>query len=239
MKTALLLLTALMWTPAWAAHDESGRTPAGFASPPTQPESFGRQADNSRLYPDAAAVPALGRPSRRRTPESVLTHPAGQPVPPALNIPSPAPAAATRSSLPTRAAPYLAPLVIGTALGAGAAFLLTAARRESPPCRITFPSQTPLPPLKSPPPPLPRLPQPPPFQLSAPPAVRDSEPEDLWRAQRWWAISREEQLAIDRWAAGAERGFEHLTLADWLDAHEGEFGGVNISRLKEKLRREA
>ncbi|MBI5881960.1 MAG: hypothetical protein HZB91_02515 [Elusimicrobia bacterium] len=61
-------------------------------------------------------------------------------------------------------------------------------------------------------------------------------PTEGLRPAAWWAISKEEQSLLYRWADSPERA--DMSFEEWLDRHPELACGVDIGRLKDKLRRE-
>jgi hypothetical protein len=228
----LLVSAALLAPGAARAEDLADRRLA-------EPGAFGRFTDSSRARAEAAAVPVGGAFAASRAPHAASLTPSplsGARVPAVLPVPAPTPAGTTervravspakrtRSRLP-------GPSLTGLALVASGGLFLLALRperREYP--RPSPENWTPPPtwkrewPRADGPVPLPplRLPEPP-LALKLP----------------WWAITNAEREAIARWDSSPEKEFDEIPLDRWLDARRSELSGVDVARLKEKLRRDA
>lgn len=236
LSLAAAILAAGASNPAFAGAPDGGQeTP--LADPRlSDPEAFGRFADVARSNADGAFVPVSPVPGGRRRPALSQT---GFP---ARSAPTPVPSPNAGLKSPARRSPplHLPRLPGAAALTLGALFLAVAARPRpnalAPKATLSFPKETPLLRLEDK-----RRQQPAVYSLWTPPPtplrIPAAPPEAFAPRPTWRAISDAEMTAIDRWDAAKEA--EGRTLDGWLDAHAGELGGVDVPRLRAKLRRDA
>ena len=208
-------------------------------------EDFGRFADRARARPEAAAVPLGERFASPQAPRAATLSaaaplrrfPSLSPVPAPvrrLSIPktAPAPSGATPKG---RRHPTVDPT--GLALVAAGGLLLLALRPDGKGTKAAASAAE----TWAPPPTWKRewprgaahVPQPLPPLRTARAEPTPSFPEP------WWGVTDAEQEALARWDASLDKRHRATPLDRWLDANRSDLKGVDVERLKAKLRRDA
>lgn len=245
MRIPALTAAALLLLAGNAQADEEFRLPSNALE---EPGAFGRAADNARLRPGAIAAPGggpLSTPPARRPPLR-LSPPAPAPSPRIRELPEPSrPAARRRPRESRRTNPlHFVPGVLLAALlfalrGGGESPGPAPQARPVQPARRPH-APRPHPPAASAPPLAPEPASKPPEDKEPAPGAGDPPPFDPPRPARWWALTWQEQLAIDRWDRSVEKEFVvFASLEEWLDAHAKGLPKVDVALLKTKLRRDA
>lgn len=211
----------------------------------SDPETFGRYTDASRAHPDTVTSPQWGI-ERVRTPQAnpVGLKPASRPrFSNQLIVPLAA----------LRAEPVLEPVkpkgdklglltLAAAAVGLGLVFLGTRQAKSERRRRVPKSTRTATPEELAPIREWESSDEPAPAIVAWNPPAPVIEPvfdSDPFFAESWRAISAREQHAIDLWDRSLDKQLGLASLNQWLDHHASELPGVDISSLKDKLRRDA